>query len=134
MHIIVDETDVENLEFMILNRLNYMGISAKFIDDLNTDIINGEMLCISDGEGKLFMLLPDIDIEEFEKEYRERIVLNDLAQAFSSLDDNEALLRNSRELKRLKRREKLLTEFCSNEEIKPVKEERPKQYHKISEK
>ena len=52
---IVDETDVENLEFMILNKLNYMGISAKFIDDLNTDIINGEMLCISDGEGKLFM-------------------------------------------------------------------------------
>lgn len=132
--VIIDQKDVENLEFMVLNRLNYMGINAKFVDDLKEDILNGEILCISDSEDKLYMLIPGVDIEKFTDEYRNRIALTELADAFRALDHNDNLLRHEDDVEYLKEKEKKLQEFCSKELIIPVKESKPRQYTKVSEK
>lgn len=132
--VIIDQKDVENLEFMISNRLNYMGINAKFFDDLDTGIFNGEVLCIEDSDDKFYMLIPGVNYEEFKSEYRDMIALTELAQAFKFLDYNDNLLRNPEDVNYLKDKERVLKEFCSQESIVPVKEAKPKQYTRVSEK
>ena len=131
--VIVDQKDVDNLEFMVLNRLNYVGIVAKFHDDLKDNIFAGEILRVTDSEETLYMLIPGVDINEFINEYRKNISMVDLALAFESLDHNDNLLRNPDDVKVLKAKEEILKEFCSQENIQPVKE-KPKQYTRVSEK
>ena len=131
--VIVDQKDVDNLEFMVLNRLDYMGITAKFNDDLKDKIFAGEILRVTDSEETFYMLIPGVDINEFTNEYRENISMIDLTLAFKALDNNDNLLRNPEEVQMLKAKEEILKEFCSQENIQPVKE-KPKQYTRVSEK
>ena len=132
--VIVDQKDVDNLEFLILNRLSYLGIGAKFINDLNEDVFNGNILCVCDSEDKYYMLIPGVNLDEFVNSYRENISSKELTNTFKSLDYDGNLLRNPEDVKYLKEKEKILTEFCSKESIKPVKEVKPLQYTKVSEK
>ena len=131
--VIVDQKDVDNLEFMVLNRFDYMGITAKFNDDLKDNIFAGEILRVTNAEETLYMLIPGVDINEFTNDYRENISMADLTHAFKALDNNDSLLRNPEEVQILKAKEAILKEFCSQENIQPVKE-KPKQYTYISEK
>lgn len=132
--VLVDQRDVDNLEFLMLNRLNYLGVNAKFVDDIDADVFNGNILRVTDSEDKFYMLIPGVNYDEFINAYRENIAYSELTNVFKSLDKDENLLRSPSDVKYLKGKEAILKDFCSKESILPVKISRPKQYTKISEK